>query len=363
MRIVEDIIYPYDTPDIDEPDADLILGHQSLRVKSAKGFQKSKSNRVTQSVDCRSDTVVVPERSVRIFRDVVFWPGCSVVQLGRGSIDKYSEADVNRLRVLIRRRHLRKYPVRKMKGYVTSIDCGPSWRNYYHFFCESLPRIWALHSDICVGIDSITLVTTRPYREEEYRIIKSLLPPNVELLYVPSNIRIRADRYVHLPILTLPGVCLLPNEYYEFFKERVSRSLGILLPTNGTRKIYVSRSDASRRRFVNEQDVEAFLCGEGFEKVCLAGRSIRDQALIFGNASKVIAQHGAALTNLIYAPQSVRVMEIHASSTDPRSSDYYRSLAFSRNLEYNDMFMNMDDKNKDIHMCIDDLVETGWFQK
>jgi capsular polysaccharide biosynthesis protein len=86
-----------------------------------------------------------------------------------------------------------------------------------------------------------------------------------------------------------------------------------LLPSHKSKlpkKIYVSRKLAIKRHLANEEDFLGLLNEHEFHKVYLEQMSIREQVELFLSASHVIAAHGAGLTNVIFAPADVKILEI-----------------------------------------------------
>jgi len=75
-------------------------------------------------------------------------------------------------------------------------------------------------------------------------------------------------------------------------------------------KIYISRSDASTRKIINEDLLLPELLSRWYLVVNLTKLSFEDQATLFSRASHVIGQHGAGLTNLIYSPTDCKILEI-----------------------------------------------------
>ena len=86
-----------------------------------------------------------------------------------------------------------------------------------------------------------------------------------------------------------------------------------LLPSHKSKlnkKIYVSRKLAIKRHLANEEDFLGLLNEHEFHKVYLEQMSIREQVELFLSSSHVIAAHGAGLTNVIFAPADVKILEI-----------------------------------------------------
>jgi capsular polysaccharide biosynthesis protein len=76
------------------------------------------------------------------------------------------------------------------------------------------------------------------------------------------------------------------------------------------KRIYVKRGDARTRRILNEPALSQYLESLGFISISLTGKSVAEQARIFGNAEFIIGPHGAALTNVLFAAPGAKLLEI-----------------------------------------------------
>ena len=83
-------------------------------------------------------------------------------------------------------------------------------------------------------------------------------------------------------------------------------------------RIYISRKLAVKRHFANEEDFLGLMKKHDFHKVYLEQLSIGEQVELFRSASHVIAAHGAGLTNIIFAPATVKILEIRPLRTSGR---------------------------------------------
>lgn len=95
-------------------------------------------------------------------------------------------------------------------------------------------------------------------------------------------------------------------------------------------RVYVSRSDADRRRVRNEEELMNTLEKLNFVKYVLSELSFRDQVQLFANADIVVGPHGAGLTNLIYSTD-VNVVEL---LTSKGASEHFFVLANELNHSY-----------------------------
>lgn len=87
--------------------------------------------------------------------------------------------------------------------------------------------------------------------------------------------------------------------------------LGIEDRPVGGRRLWVSRSRARWRKILNEEEVFGILEKQGFEMVVLDGLSFQEQVNLFSEAEIVAGPEGANMTNLLFAPRGIRVLEMH----------------------------------------------------
>jgi hypothetical protein len=100
----------------------------------------------------------------------------------------------------------------------------------------------------------------------------------------------------------------------------------------GKRRLWVSRGRAKWRRLLNEDEIFPLLQKMDFERIDLEDLSFRQQVDLFSQAAVVAGPHGAGLTNLIFAPHGIRVLELFAptfvnpvfySMTNALAQEYY----------------------------------------
>jgi capsular polysaccharide biosynthesis protein len=83
-------------------------------------------------------------------------------------------------------------------------------------------------------------------------------------------------------------------------------------PVEG-RRIYVTRGSAPHTRIVrNEAEVLETLVPLGFERVDPAAMTVPEQIRAFAEAQLIVAPHGAALANLVFAGAGAAVVELFA---------------------------------------------------
>jgi capsular polysaccharide biosynthesis protein len=88
--------------------------------------------------------------------------------------------------------------------------------------------------------------------------------------------------------------------------------LGIDDNPPGERRFWIGRNRARWRRIVNEEEILPILEKAGFEYVVLEDLSFRQQMDLFSQAGAIAAPHGAGMTDLMFAPRGIPVLELFA---------------------------------------------------
>lgn len=260
---------------------------------------------------------------------------------------------------------LRRFPRVRVDGTVATI--GDLWPlNYYHKFVDMIPKLYGLHQAE-LNSQEMTLVLDDRFEEQDLPLIRALVPDRTQIRRLPSMRRVACDEYVHLPRLSTPNdrPCKnlsqlggLPRAYINFYRRRLAQAFDIRFgEAEPSRRIFISRANASKRRMVNEEEVADVLASRGFETVAPEELSLLDQIELFAEASVVIGQHGAGLTNLLYVPAKTTVIEIFSSPD--AAPPHYSSAADLLDLDYQALHMDSvgDEKDKDADgvLAIDDL--------
>lgn len=108
--------------------------------------------------------------------------------------------------------------------------------------------------------------------------------------------------------------------------------LPLLPQVEPIKKIYISRSKASKRRVTNEEKFNAFLESRGFTRIYMEDVPPLVQMAICANADVVISPHGAALTNTLFCRAGTKVIEI--CTPKMRDLQHFEHIAVVRYLNY-----------------------------
>jgi capsular polysaccharide biosynthesis protein len=186
---------------------------------------------------------------------------------------------------------------RRVRGRVLTLAASMG-DNYYHWMTEIVPRIRLVEEELSRA-DHIVVQSALPFQRE---CLEAAGVPLDRVVPPVRRMHLLADELV-VPSL-VPGVRRESVEYMQRLF-RAQRSTG-----KPRRRLYATRSNAWRRRVVNEPELEGALAPLGFETVAMEGLSVGEQAALFSEAEVVVAPHGGQLTNLLFAQPGVVLIEL-----------------------------------------------------
>ena len=83
-----------------------------------------------------------------------------------------------------------------------------------------------------------------------------------------------------------------------------------------SKKIFISRHDSNRRIMINENEIWALFEPLGFKKYTLSKLSFLEQMALFNGAEIIVAAHGTALINSLFAKPGTTIIEIFQNRSD-----------------------------------------------
>jgi hypothetical protein len=186
------------------------------------------------------------------------------------------------------------------------------WSTYYHWLIDVAPKIAAAKLHFGTKMEEITFIYPRPLTDYEIDTIE-MLGVRPDRFVNPHRVgEIRSDQIFVSPLAG--WVNISPR----VFKLRQS----LMAPSYTKRRLYVARNGT--RRVINEPELFKMLECYGFEFIRDCSRSLAEQIKLFGSASYIIAPHGAALSNILWANETVRILELANSAYAP---DYFVNLS------------------------------------
>ncbi len=193
----------------------------------------------------------------------------------------------------------------EVAGTVAVLSARGTGHNFYHFVTDALPRLGLLRECLPDVDPDVWVVDHVTRYQRELLGLLGLAPRRV---VVPApGLALRAER---LLVPSLPNAEMIaPPASTSWLRDQLPPATTSGLPE----RIYVTRGTTpNTRRMVEEDAVVAMLERRGFVRVDPGSLSVQEQIDHFAAARVVVAPHGAALTNLAFCRDGVRVLEMFA---------------------------------------------------
>jgi capsular polysaccharide biosynthesis protein len=214
---------------------------------------------------------------------------------------------------------LMKLDAEPLPGVTVTIAASGAADNYFHFLLNSAARLVYLEHAIGELKPDHVLVTgsITPRTLEALALFDV---PAARIICTSEHPALRPERLIAPSLIHHPFI--VPEHVCDFVRRRVLSKLGS--PSVKRRRIMVDRGDAPARRIQNLSELSPLLEDHGVELVRLSGMSITRQAELFRDAELIIANHGAALANLVFCQPGTRVLQVIAPGMMERE---YRTIS------------------------------------
>lgn len=207
----------------------------------------------------------------------------------------------------------------------------PGTSNYFHWMIEILPRIiqrdMFFPKDVQIALrfkdkprfvtDSLELFCPA---EKIYYLDKAFFSlPAAYFVDINDWINVPAPRVNNVPMKRTRMSFALSETIKDFYAPK-------LPPRKKDLVVFFSRKTADHRKIVNE-DMLLKSLREKYEVQEVTGDelTLEEQVDICSQASVIMGAHGAALTNLVFAPKGCLVIEVTGESYVARTNSFYDS--------------------------------------
>ena len=197
----------------------------------------------------------------------------------------------------------------KKKGIIISLSSSMGAGAWAHFIFESIGRL-ALVEDLIDSVDYIFVPTSAGFNNQFLEILG--IPPQKIVsssAHSIGQIALQSDLIIIPCYQRSPGQ--LPSvEVVNFLRRRILPSIENL--PKRSKRLFVSRANATKRRISNENDLLPVLLEYGFDIVRLEELSVIEQVLAFNSAEVIVSPHGTGLQSIIFCKlgANVKVLEI-----------------------------------------------------
>ena len=177
--------------------------------------------------------------------------------------------------------------------------------NFFHWIFDTMTKLYLF--DKMPKLKNLPLILRKPlnkYQKEMFNIFgiknkiiltngKSFTAKDVLIPTIPSP-----------PIYSRPAVIWLRKKFLSNIKMNKTH----------IKRIYISRSDASHRKIINDREISDFLKKYDFTTLVLSKMNLGDQINYFRNADIIILPHGSGASHLLFAKKSCKIIELQSPS-------------------------------------------------
>ncbi|MDT0677447.1 glycosyltransferase family 61 protein [Autumnicola musiva] len=276
------------------------------------------------------DTFIVPLSDVNLLGNT----GAVVKDL---RIIGESMFDLGRLNNSKSFKNLHRLKTRKKKTGVYTSIMHPSFanKNIYHWIVDCLPRLYSISK--IPSDETIYLIINDDIPDYQREILHFFVNADqrLKLVYIKKTEKWKIQNYWLPSFVSSNTSGYMPAEYINYIKKVVFDGYNIT-STENDRKVYISRSLSKRRKLINEEEIESFLSGNGFDIIHAENLNYREQVKLFSECDIIISPHGAGLTNILYASNAT-IVELHPEDYTP---SHYCLLSKACNHNYYSFFGN-----------------------
>lgn len=199
--------------------------------------------------------------------------------------------------------------------------------NYYHWLIDFLPRFHLLEK-AGIAIKSYPIIVNSGQTRFQLETLDLLGIRREQLIEVDAGEVLAVGKLVVPAILSTNTFVAqeVLNWLRQFGLSHLPRECA-----GPKRRLFISRADATVRCLINEEEVYAALEPLGFERFIPGTHFFIEQVEAFSNAECIVGPHGAGLTNLVFAPPNVLIIDIKNTF---RAAQFFETLARQLNLTY-----------------------------
>jgi hypothetical protein len=203
----------------------------------------------------------------------------------------------------------RNYPaITRVEGSVLTLTSR--WQNnYYHWLLDVMPRLHVAKL-ASVRFDHLYVACNTAFQRECLAILEV---SQSRIINAGDSLAIEASNEIIVPSFLDTFFQGIPQWGVDFVRNSLGRCVGeveqtVVNTSNG--RVYLSRSNAKRRRVANEAELIQKLSSRDFAIIDADTKTVKEQIQIMRDASLVVSPHGAALANILFCRPNTKILEI-----------------------------------------------------
>lgn len=232
-------------------------------------------------------------------------------------------------------------PKQRIDGRVAVLNTRFS-HNFYHWLIDILPRLVPLRQ-LGATPDFYLVDCLSPFQQN---VLAALGIPGHQLIQPHCRLLLEAEQLL-VPSLPTPA-CL--REFGRMLSARLGADGNVV----SSRRLFITRRKTGTRTIANEAQLESLLRSYGFETHSMEDYTLAEQARLIRESEIVVATHGAALANLLFARPHTRVIEIVPDGRFNSTCYPVKSRVFG--LHHQLLFAERARHKQILTVCLEDVV-------
>jgi hypothetical protein len=229
------------------------------------------------------------------------------------------------------------------------------WFSYYFWITECLPRLLMVKDQL----DDLVLIYPESWDNFTFVTETLELFPNLKIKRIESDVHLRVKNLV-MPEVKPWTPMFIPesvNQVRKFLFQALDDKK-ITSPIQ-TERVYISRAGAKRRKFSDENKVEALMGKYGFSIVRMEELSFFEQIALMRQTKYMTAMTGAGLINILFMQSGGGFLDLTNEEYKHKSQYkfHYFKLCNILNIDYAVSFFNSELDSMIDHWSNQNLVE------
>jgi hypothetical protein len=230
-------------------------------------------------------------------------------------------------------------------GQVISLS-HPGLSNYYHWVIETLPRLIQVEEKD-IKSSSILINKNAPsFVKESLKSVYGVADEQFKYTdqstkYISTNVLV--PPFTHERNAQTNWTNISNPDSLKLTRKLVLNRVGIN-NYNSPTHVLISRKKARERRITNEDELMLHLAPIGFKQIFCEDLTFEQQVNLFRNVKVVISTHGAALSNLLFAPEQTTLIELFPKNRNIRDGVCFAQI--SAILNHNHSFVGYEPMNE-----------------
>lgn len=199
--------------------------------------------------------------------------------------------------------------------------------NYFHFFNDVLPKLFLIDQFQLSNFP--LLIHRRIYNSKHFQFLFN----NVDFVNKRPWIIVEDEEYLNV----MSSWHIKPMGYHKVYQEKIKNLVYPFLTKGGIQaRIFLNRATGSGRNINNFNELLPILSRYGFDIIENESLTVEDQIAVFSKTSHLVSIHGAGITNILFSPSELRLLEI---MPDNKIASHYYWLSCSLGINYYDVFL------------------------